>query len=122
MMRYGTAFIAAIALPLLLAQSGLFVRLGAHPWWAVQVALIGAPIGAVLALLPWLNGRRFLIGLGVLVVAGAVAAYGKTQFAASFAEDAFAGRLWYFGWIGVALGDAMIVAALVLFVFPQSET
>lgn len=121
MARHALAFGAGVALPLLLAQSGLFVELGAHPRWAVQVALIGAPIGAAIALLPWLQGRRLLAGLVILGLAMAAASYGKTQFAASFAEDVLAGRLWYFGWIGIALGDAMVVAALMLFVFPAKE-
>ena len=121
MMRLGLAFILALALPILLAQSGLFVRLGAHPFWGVQVALIGAPVGAVVALLPWVDGRRLLLGLLVLGLAIGAATYGKTQFAASFAEDSLAGRLWYFGWIGIAAGDALIVAALTLFAFPDRE-
>lgn len=121
MTRLAIAFLAAIALPILLAQSGLFVQLGAHPQWGVQVALIGAPIGAVLAMLPWPNGRRMLAGLAVLAISVAAATYGKTQFAASFAEDVLAGRLWYLGWIGIAMGDALIVAALVFFVFPERE-
>ena len=117
--RFGIAFAAAVVLPVLLAQSGLFVRLGAHPWWGVQTALIGAPIGASLAMLPWLDGKRFILGSAVLGLSAAAAMYGKSQFAASYAEDAFAGALWYYGWIGIALGDALIVAALVLFVFPK---
>lgn len=121
MLRYVIAFLAAIALPLLLAQSGLFQRLGAHPWWALQVAYVGAPIGAVLAMLPLGQTRRFLFGFGVLAIAIASAAYGKTQFAASFGEDALAGRFWHFGWIGIAAGDALIVAALVLFVLPEKD-
>jgi hypothetical protein len=60
-----------------------------------------------------------LLGLLVLGLAIAAATYGKAQFAASFAEDSFAGRLWYFGWIGIAAGDAIIVAALALFAFPE---
>ena len=121
MLRYGVAFVVAIALPVLLAQSGMFVKLGAHPWWAVQVALIGAPIGALVAMAPFTQGKRLLLGLVVLALCAGAAYYGKTQFAASFAEDAFAGRMWYFGWIGIAAGDAIIVAALVFFVLPDKS-
>ncbi len=108
--------ILALAVPVLLGWLGPFQSLGAHPWWALTVALIGAPIGLVfgvllarLALVP-----SVVLALVALALAYGVAYYGKTQFAASYAEDAFAGKLWYFGWIGTAAGmSALILAALI---------
>ena len=108
--------IIALAVPVALGWFGAFQTLGAHPWWALKVALIGAPVGVVLgavlsryALLP-----SVIAGLVLLALAYGAAYYGKTQFAASFAEDAFAGKLWYFGWIGTAAGlSALLLAALI---------
>ena len=102
--------------PVALGWLGAFQTLGAHPWWALKVALIGAPIGVVLgallsrlALLP-----SVIVGLVLLALFYGTAYFGKTQFAASYAEDAFAGKLWYFGWIGTAAGiSALILAALI---------
>ena len=86
---------------------------GAHPFWSRSILLIGTPIGLVLAgaalLLvrgPWLPALAFAV---LAVVAVLLAAQGKADFAASFAEDRFAGRIWYFGWIAAA---AMAAAAM----------
>jgi hypothetical protein len=108
--------IIALAVPVALGWLGAFQTLGAHPWWALKVGLIGAPIGIILgaglsrlALLPGV-----IVGLILLALCYGTAYYGKTQFAASYAADAFAGKLWYFGWIGTAAGlSALILAALI---------
>ena len=108
--KWAVAALAGVILPAVLAWGGLFRWLGAHPWWDIKTALIGAAIGVVLfVVLEWLRpGLSFWVGLLVLVVAILVSSIGKSRFAASFAEDAFAGKLWYFGWIGIAAGLAML--------------
>lgn len=104
------SLVAAAGAPVLMAVLGFSVKWGAHPWWDIKTALIGAAIGVVLfVVLEWLRpGLSFWVGLLVLVVAILVSSIGKSRFAASFAEDAFAGKLWYFGWIGIAAGLAML--------------
>lgn len=88
---------------------------GAHPWWSQQVVLAGAVIGLISgSVLQWvLKGHR-LTPLVLLVgaIAGfGLAKYGQTQFAASFAEDALAGKLWFFGWhITTAFSFATLTA------------
>lgn len=77
------------------------LMLGAHPFWATKVLLIGAPIGIALALLARPAPYRLrLVTLAALTcVAFGVTYYGKTAFAASYAEDHLAGQFWFFGWI-----------------------
>ncbi|WP_171175956.1 hypothetical protein [Ruegeria sp. HKCCD8929] len=78
---------------------------------------IGLPIGVLLAAAAWALAVPTvlrLIGFGLLtVVAFGIAHFGKTRFAASFAEDALAGQAWYFGWIATcALAVALIASLL----------
>lgn len=98
--------LAALAV-ILAAIFGLSQSLGAHPFWSTQIALIGAPIGAALALILRFATRfQWTSALAALVLTGmafAMASMGKSRFAASYAEDVQAGQLWYFGWIAVAL-------------------
>jgi len=113
LIRWFIALVIAIALPLAMAGMGFSVKWGAHPWWAFSTALIGAIIGITFGLLFSLIPRApatviALVGLGVAI---AVAYFGKTQFATSFAEDIFAGKLWYFGWVGIAAGMTATVLA-----------
>lgn len=92
----------AAAVTLILAHLGASQALGAHPFWDTKIAWIGAPIGALLGLvLP--RKTRTILGLALLTAAAlGLAHYGKTQFAASYAEDRLAGQFWYFGWIATA--------------------
>lgn len=113
--RLVAAMLIALLVPLALGYFGIFRLLGAHPWWAFKTALMGAPIGCVIGLgLIRLRGiMARVIGLALLALAIAAASYGKTQFAASYAEDFFAGKLWYFGWVAIAAGlSASLVAIL----------
>lgn len=107
-----------IAAPLVVAYSGLAVRLGAHPWWAQSSAWIGAVIGIALALALFgvrLHRVAVLVIGALMVAAGAWAAHaGKVAFADSYAEDALAGRFWYWGWIGALAGVTLLVATLLL--------
>ena len=102
----------------ILAHLGLAQKLGAHPWWAVKVVYLGVGFGLILSVLGSLIPiftRRIVPPLFVLAVASILlTVYGKTQFAASYAEDALAGRMCYFGWIcSVCFGLAFGVRAII---------
>ncbi len=98
------------------ALAGGTQGLGAHPWWAANVGYIGAGIGAVVwgvLLAAGMRRRWLLLGaLALLVVAGVMTTIGKTNFAASYAEDALAGRFWYFGWIPLMASGFGVIASL----------
>ena len=113
--RWAIATLTALILPILLAWAGLFRWLGAHPWWDIKTALIGAPIGVVIGLALFIAPKTLRIAIAaiILVLAYYLASTGKTQFAASFGDDVTAGKYWYFGWIGVGAGlAALILSAL----------
>lgn len=80
--------------------AGLPRLMGAHPFWSDQVILVGAGLGLVVFAVSFRLGRAGQTLAALLLAAGAfgLASYGKSAFAASFAEDAAAGRLWYLGW------------------------
>jgi hypothetical protein len=102
---------------ILAALLGLLTVLGAHPFWSVQVALIGASLGALIAMfLGWSDriGIAFLVGVVVSVLGLVAALRGKAAFAASYAEDHFAGSLWYFGWIAACIGITLALAAVAI--------
>ncbi len=104
---------AAVAAVLVAAHLGAAERLGAHPWWSVRVAYYaivpGVVAAAVLAALRLPAAARVTVACGLLLLAYGVARTGGARFAASYAEDAAAGRMWFFGWIGTA---AMAILAL----------
>ena len=112
--RWGIAVLAALILPLLLAWLGLFRWLGAHPWWDIKTALIGAPIGTLIAALLFSTPRVLRVGIAVLVIVLAYyfASTGKAVFAESFGDDAIAGKHWYFGWIGIGAGLAALILSV----------
>ena len=91
------------------------LKFGAHPFWSDQVVYWGAPIGVVVGLAATrFSDRAAFIGLVVLALASyAIAVYGKARFAASYAEDAFGGQMWFFGWHAVVIFAiaAIVVAA-----------
>ena len=113
------ALVVAMAVPPLLAFSGLTIRLGAHPRWAMSTALIGAAVGLPVALglgLGMAPQRRIismLVAVVVIVLAGVAAFFGKEIFVASYAENGLAGHFWYYGWI-VGLAGATVLIGLVL--------
>ncbi len=112
------ALIAALLMGALIALD-IARPLGAHPWWSQNTLLIGAPLGLILATLSGLKLRPLPLTLTFAIttaLAFATAKYGQTQFAASYAEDALAGKLWYFGWIatGAALTAAFTALAKAL--------
>jgi len=112
-MRYAPYLIAA-ALVLAAAHLGLPRALGAHPFWDTKIAWAGVPIGLIAALaLARLNHKlRLALFALALIATGVAAHFGRLEFAASFAENATAGRFWYFGWIGVAASATALIAAL----------
>ena len=82
-----------------------------------NMAVIATPATHRLAALQVLAGTgvALLIALAALTAAGAAAAYfGKAEFAASFAENALAGRFWHIGWIVTATGAAGLITAALL--------
>lgn len=89
---------------------------GAHPFWSGQVLFIGGMIGiiAASAFAVFAIDLKLIIPLAIfdsLFFFGAVAAYfGKSAFAASYAENSFAGSAWYFGWIALAAGLSGLIA------------
>jgi len=106
---------AAVAALLVIALGffGLTQQLGAHPFWAFKVTWIGAPIGAILFLVIGRLTSSSIAGIGLLAL-GLISLYaafwGKTEFAASYGEDAAAGRVWYFGWIATATFSSAAIA------------
>lgn len=107
------ALIAALLMAALIALD-IALPLGAHPWWSQKTLLIGAPIGLILATLAGLKLRPLPLTITFALattLAFAAAKYGQTQFAASYAEDQFAGKLWYFGWIATGATLAATLTA-----------
>jgi hypothetical protein len=90
--------------------------LGAHPFWAEKVLFIGAPIGLIVGLtfsrIPYVVSIAVL--LAATIISFGVAHWGKTQFAASYAEDAFAGQMWYFGWFAVCITATSLLARVIM--------
>jgi hypothetical protein len=116
-MRYMLAIALSVA-----ALGGAYLlnlaaRLGAHPWWADQVILIGGSVGLVLAVVVSRWAGLKLAGLAAVLslLAFRVATTGKERFAVSFAEDAVAGKLWHFGWIATCGLAAFAITTFLLF-------
>jgi hypothetical protein len=106
----------AAAVVVALAYLGLTRALGAHPFWETRVAWIGAPIGVVafFVLSAFKLGRPTVIsGFALITIFSiSLAYYGKTAFAASYAEDRLAGYFWYFAWIATCAGATATLAAI----------
>lgn len=107
-------YIMSAFVVLLAAYWGLTRAFGAHPFWAQKIAVIGVPLGLVIAIAFQRRPKiKRLLGFGaLLLLAAAMAHFGRLRFAASFAEDRLAGHFWFYGWIGVAAAGAAFVAAL----------
>lgn len=107
--------LAAAAALVAAAFAGLPETLGAHPFWARQTGIVGGVGGAMLWLVLRRAGLSAATGLAIavliLLVSAAAAHFGKQVFAASFAENARAGRFWFFGWFGLCGAVAFILAA-----------
>ena len=109
----------AAVLGLGLALTGLAARAGAHPFWAGTVPLIGLAPAAALILI-WMNRPRLAFGIAAFfaIGGGLSAHYGKAAFAASFAENAAAGRAWYVGWILLCAGAIALVSLSFAAIWP----
>lgn len=89
---------------------------GAHPYWSGKVLFVGGTIGifAASAFAVFGSHIRMVFPLAVfdtVLVLGAISAYfGKMKFAESYAENAFAGHFWFFGWIAIAAGMSGLIA------------
>lgn len=111
-----TAAIAAGAalITIAIAYAGFPRYLGAHPWWAHSTAAIGAGAGIVATLLlratSLSSSVRMLVALLFLAAALYAAIWGGTTFAESYAENALAGRVWYFGWIASATASTLVLS------------
>jgi hypothetical protein len=125
-MRTLVPVFAASVIMAVLILADVAKPLGAHPWWSQQTLLIGTPLGLIIATAAGLTNRRmFFVGLFIVttIIGYATASYGKSLFVASFAEDIFAGKLWYFGWIGTGAAMAALVTALaqvVVYQYPKT--
>ncbi len=94
-----------------LATAGVTQALGAHPRWAFDVAVYGAVPGVLLALGLSRAGRFGpVIAASDLILAGGVVWWGKRAFVASSGDDAFAGYLWFYGWIAVCACSVAVLA------------
>ena len=110
------AGLIALAATLAFTWVGGTLALGAHPWWALKVGYLGTGIGVLV----WLGMRalgasgrvRLALTATALLVAAVATGVGKARFAASFAEDAVAGRFWLIGWIAVMAAAFAVIATL----------
>ncbi len=116
MKRLAFPFSITLAVAVAAYFSGATETLGAHPFWAGNTILLGTPIGLVLGYfstrLPFISATVGLAGLTLVFFA--IANLGKSRFAASYAEDTFAGQMWFFGWHAVvmfALATLFVAAA-----------
>ena len=110
------AGVIALAVTLAFTSAGGTLAFGAHPWWALKVGYLGTAIGVPV----WLGMRalgasgrvRLVLAATALLVAMVATGVGKPRFAASFAEDALAGRFWFIGWIAVMAAAFAVIATL----------
>ena len=114
-MRFAGACLITLLVVFVFYVADVTTLAGAHPQWALQLAVSGIVLGTGLAALilrvPFVLRT---VALSVLAIcAYVVARYGKGQFAASFAEDAFAGQLWFFGWhvLSIAMVAHLVCAS-----------
>ena len=122
-MHIGTIIRIIVVAGIFLAfeKLGIANTLGAHPFWAPKVTYIGIALGIAITILTlivsnrigrnsmWVPAGFFVI---TIVVAAVTLLYGKAEFAASYAENAFAGRVWYIGFMALIAGAFVTVAAL----------
>lgn len=121
-MNSAVALILPAAVAVLAHFTGATQAMGAHPWWADKVIWIGLPLGLIVAVLArsaGLTRPSRVICLGGLVGVGfAVALVGKSWFAASYGDSAWAGQMWFFGWIATC---AFVAATLTSIVWPDAK-
>lgn len=112
--------IALVITAALMAVSalGLPETLGAHPFWAVKTGIMGSVAGLLIyaaARLAKIRPRYIaLIGGAALILSVVAAIQGKSIFAASYAENALAGKFWYFGWLGIWAALGLMLCAVLI--------
>lgn len=117
-LRMSDGIAATVAAAVLVGAGylGLSQALGAHPFWAVKVVWIGIGIGAVLFGLSrfWAASARVKLPIALALLAGSagVTILGKARFAASYAEDFVAGRMWFLGWMALVAAAFLVLALL----------
>jgi hypothetical protein len=104
----------AACLVCLLAYLGMTQALGAHPWWAFDVALYGAVPGILLAVgLAYVTRFALFFAAFDLALSGAIVWWGKRMFVVANGDNALAGQMWFFGWIAVCACAVAVIALLV---------
>lgn len=81
--------------------------LGGHPYWSASATYLGLGIGAAIATLshmlltkrPRWDKLHLAVFVGLAIIGITASTCGKIDFVASYAEDHFAGRIWYYGFI-----------------------
>lgn len=114
--HFGVATVS-IGVILVLAWSGVTSYFGAHPVaWPFQVAIIGAPLGAIIAVVAGFvlpsKSVRVILFFALLLFAWGLAHDGKLDFVASNAEDRLAGKFWYYGWIATCAMATSVLATV----------
>ena len=105
--------IAAACAVCILAVLGVTKSLGAHPFWAEQVAYIGAGAGILLTIGMSYFGRwRLPAAIGDLSVSAIITWQGKRMFVASSGDNALGGVMWYYGWIAVCAFSVVVITFL----------
>ncbi len=105
--------VGAACVVCLLAYLGATKSLGAHPFWAVNVAFYGAVPGILLAVgLAYVTRLALYFAIFDLSLSAGVAWWGKRMFVATSGDDAFAGQMWFFGWIAVCACAVAVLALL----------
>jgi len=104
--RLGVAVCFGLGTAALIYLVDLSTLVGAHPRWAGGLFASGALLGTLLALLSLqLSFVPRTIGLSLLVIGAYLTAdYGRMVFAASYAEDRIAGKMWFYGWHILSIG------------------
>jgi hypothetical protein len=120
-MKLGIAILSAVVMAVIAYMFDVPTSAGAHPIWADQVLLSGVVAGTLLAVVTIrLPGKWRMFGFSILAIGSyLVAEAGKARFAASYAEDAVGGQMWYFGWHAVC---AFMVAATISTTYNQLQT
>lgn len=86
-----------------------------HMVWCRRGAIISALSFAIFPKSSRSTGLQALVFLAVGMISYGIAMFGKREFVGSYAEDAFAGRLWYLGFIAFCIAVFCTLAALARF-------
>mgnify|MGYP006995599946 CR=1 FL=1 len=81
---------------------GVWADLGGHPYWSQSASVFGLGAGVLGAALVWRAPAWGVVTILVLLAALAFATshFAKAEFVGSYAANGFAGRIWYYGFIG----------------------